>query len=206
MAAESVMNQDQASATVARQPPTAGFQIRDRVRELRRVPACELVAHPKNWRKHPRAQANALRGLLAAIGYADALLTRELANGHLQILDGHLRAATTPHSMVPALIIDVNEAEAEKILATFDPLASLAESDSERFKALIQTGTTNSPAVEDLLRQTAGDRVWRSLHPNELRDVEVPTERADELRKKWGTDTGQLWRTAPHRRPSWGGR
>jgi hypothetical protein len=31
------------------------------------------VPNPRNWRTHPKVQADALRGLLAEIGYADAL-------------------------------------------------------------------------------------------------------------------------------------
>jgi hypothetical protein len=46
--------------------------IRDRIRELRRVRARDLLANPKNWRVHPKAQSAALRGLLSEIGYADA--------------------------------------------------------------------------------------------------------------------------------------
>ena len=98
-------------------------QIRDRVRELRRVKASELVPNPRNWRRHPKAQAEALRGLLQEIGYADALIARELPDGRLQLLDGHLRAATTPDQEVPVLILDVTEDEANKILLTLDPLA-----------------------------------------------------------------------------------
>jgi hypothetical protein len=40
------------------------LQIKDRIRELRRVPARDLLPNPKNWRRHPKAQADALRGLL----------------------------------------------------------------------------------------------------------------------------------------------
>jgi hypothetical protein len=52
-------------------------QIRNRVRELRMVRARELLPNRKNPRRHPAAQAAALRGLLAEIGYAD-VLTRGL--------------------------------------------------------------------------------------------------------------------------------
>ena len=51
------------------------MEIRDRVVELRRVRARELVPNPKNWRRHPKAQAEALRGLLGEIGNADALVS-----------------------------------------------------------------------------------------------------------------------------------
>jgi DNA modification methylase len=198
-AAHELRENDEKTARASECSPPVPVRIRDRIRELRRVRAGDLVPNRKNWRRHPQEQVDALRGLLSEIGYADALLTRELPNGQLQIIDGHLRAATTPDCLVPALVLDVSEAEADKILATLDPLATLAKSDAEQLKALLQTVTTDSEAVEGLLRQTAGDRVWQSLHPNELRDLEVPTERADELKKKWSTDTGQLWCAASHR-------
>ena len=50
------------------------MEIRDRIKELRRVKAKDLLPNFKNWRVHPKAQAAALRGLLSEIGYADALL------------------------------------------------------------------------------------------------------------------------------------
>ena len=31
-------------------------RVRDRIKELRRVPASELIPHSKNWRRHPKAQ------------------------------------------------------------------------------------------------------------------------------------------------------
>ena len=50
------------------------MRIRDRIKELRRVVASELVPNPKNWRSHPPAQQDALKGLLAELGYCDAVL------------------------------------------------------------------------------------------------------------------------------------
>jgi len=133
------------------------LQIADRIKELRRVRAKDLLPNPKNWRRHPKAQADALRALLADVGYADALLTRELSDGRLQLVDGHLRAQITPDSLVPVLVLDLTEEEADKVLATLDPLAAMAETDAERIKALLQTVRTDDEAVTDLLRHTAGD-------------------------------------------------
>ncbi len=111
--------------------------IRDRIRELRRVPASELVPHPRNWRTHPDGQRKALQAVLAEVGFADALLVRELADGRLGLIDGHLRAETIPDMQVPVLVLDVDDREAEKILATYDPLAAMAEADRERATALL---------------------------------------------------------------------
>src|SRR5688500_4078906 len=105
------------------------MHIRDRIRELRRVPAKDLVPNPRNWRTHTTGQQDALRGILAEAGYADALLARELPDGGLMLIDGHLRAEVTPEAVVPVSVLDVDETEADKILATLDPLAKMAEAD-----------------------------------------------------------------------------
>ena len=176
---------------------SAPIGFRDRIRELRRVRASDLLPNPKNWRRHPKSQVDALRGLLAEVGYADALIARELEDGSLQLIDGHLRKDTTPDAIVPVLVVDVSAEEADKLLMTLDPLAALAESDSERIGALLQTVRTDNSAVEELLRCTAGEQLWRLIHP----EAEAPAQidKADELRRKWQTATGQLWQIGQHR-------
>jgi DNA modification methylase len=174
-------------------------KIRDRIRELRRIRARDLLPNPKNWRRHPKVQSEPLCALLAEVGYADALLARELPDGRLMLIDGHLRAEITPDAVVPVLILDVSDAEADKILMTLDPLATLAEPDTERIKALLQTVQTDSPAVEELLRRTAGDQVWRLIHPEDFIEPTAKVDEAAELQKKWGTQSGQLWLVGTHR-------
>jgi hypothetical protein len=127
------------------------MQFRDRVKELRRVRATELRPNPRNWRLHPPAQQDALRGLLAEVGYAGALLARELDDGTLMLIDGHLRAETTPDSMVPVLVLDVDETEAGKILLTHDPLASMATVSEENLHELLAEVQTDSAAVRSML-------------------------------------------------------
>src|SRR5215471_6104964 len=175
------------------------MKIRDRIKELRRVKARELLRNPKNWRTHPAAQAHALRALLSEVGYADALIARELHDGRLQLIDGHLRAETTPNTEVPVLVLDVTEEEADKLLLTLDPLAAMAEADTGRIKALLQTVRTDDEAVQELLRRTAGEKLWRILHLQQVEEVAVAPERADELKARWGTEPGQLWNIEEHR-------
>jgi len=115
------------------------MNIRNRVKSLRMVPASDLRPNPKNWRTHPKAQQDALRGVLAEVGLADACLARELPDGSLMLIDGHLRAETLGDGDVPVLILDVNEAEADKLLATLDPLAAMAGKDAEQLAALLGT-------------------------------------------------------------------
>ena len=117
--------------------------IRDRIVELRRVKASDLIPNPKNWRKHPIAQKAAMSGVLAEVGYVDALIARETPEG-LALIDGHLRAETTPDMEVPVLVLDVTEEEADYILATFDPLSSLAGVDGKMIAGLVQNIKSSS--------------------------------------------------------------
>ncbi len=132
------------------------MEMRDRIRELRRVRAGDLLPNPKNWRTHPPGQQAALRGVLQEIGFADALLARETDTGQLMLIDGHLRAETTPDAFVPVLVLDVDEAEASKLLATLDPLAALAEVDQQKLQALLPEVQTSSAALQHLLDDLAG--------------------------------------------------
>lgn len=133
------------------------MQIRDRVRELRRVRAGDLTPNPKNWRTHPKAQADALRGILAEVGYADALLARELEDGSLILVDGHLRAETTPDQEVPVLVLDIDEAEADKLLLSLDPLAALAETNAVALDALLREVDTGSEGLQQMYADLAAD-------------------------------------------------
>lgn len=140
------------------------MKIKDRVAELRRVPVEQLRPHPHNWRTHPPAQRDALRAVLSEIGYADALLAFELPDGSLQLIDGHLRAEAAPGSVAPVLVLDVDAAEAEKLLLTLDPLANMAGADAlawDRLASRIEFESTSITALLDeaTARQKASDFV-----------------------------------------------
>ncbi len=126
------------------------MQIRNRIRELRRVPASTLIPNPKNWRTHPESQQNALRGILAEVGFADAILVRETPAG-LQIIDGHCRAEMVQGQEVPVLVLDLDEAEADKLLSVFDPLAAMAEADKNALANLLDGIETSSDALAKML-------------------------------------------------------
>ena len=108
------------------------MQIRSRIKEFQYVRARDLLENPKNWRRHPKPQSDAMRALLQRIGYAGAVLARRLPDGRLMLIDGHLRVATTPDALIPVLVLDVSEAEADEILATYDPIGAMAQANPER--------------------------------------------------------------------------
>lgn len=139
------------------------MKLRDRIKDFRRVKASEILPNPQNWRTHPKAQQDALRGVLAEVGIADALLVREVAGG-LQLIDGHLRADTAPDSEWPVLVLDVNDAEAAKLLASLDPLAAMAETDPVKLDELLREVQTGS---EDLAKMLAALAKENGLIPAE---------------------------------------
>lgn len=147
------------------------MKIRDRIVELVRVPASELLPNPKNWRTHPVAQADALKGVLAEVGIADAVIARRLADGSLMLLDGHLRTETLGDQMVPVLVLDVDEAEGDKILATLDPLAALAETNAANLDALLRGVDTGNEALSQMLADLADEA---GLYQTEA--VDVPSD------------------------------
>ena len=143
------------------------MHIRDRIVDFRRVPAHSLRPNPKNWRTHNNRQRNVLKGILAEIGYADALLARELPDGSLQLIDGHLRAETTPNQKVPVLILDLTDVEADKLLATLAPLAALAGTNQTMLDDLLTQVETENIAVQEFLRSLT-DTTDSFLACNEL--------------------------------------
>lgn len=169
------------------------MKIRDRIKELRRVPASELLPNPKNWRTHPDAQKNALRGVLAEVGIADAVLARETPNG-LMLIDGHLRTETITDALIPVLVLDVNEAEADKILATLDPLAAMAESDPVKLDALMREIDTGSEELQQMLAELAEEAGLYQDEPKEVVEDEVPEPPAVSI-----TKPGDLWLLGEHR-------
>lgn len=127
------------------------MKIRDRIKKFTRVSASELQQNPKNWRTHPEAQRNALRGILDEVGIAGAVLARETTEGGLMLIDGHLRVDTMGTDKIPVLVLDVTEEEADKLLATLDPLAAMAATDSAKLDDLLRTIETADKSLSEML-------------------------------------------------------
>lgn len=95
-----------------------------------------------------------MQGILAEVGYADALLAVETPAG-LELVDGHLRAGLDPEQVVPVLVLDLTPAEAAKVMLTLDPLAAMAEADAGRLDALLRDVSTSNEALAGMLTELA---------------------------------------------------
>lgn len=167
------------------------ISIKDRIKELRRIKASELKKNPLNWRKHPKRQRRLMTEQLERLGYADALIARETPQG-LELLDGHLRADLTPDAVVPVLIVDLNDQEAKLLLATLDPLASLAETDTAMLASLVEQSGAQGE-VKDWLQELSGPI---SPMPEDMDDLDDQVEPVPEQPK---SKPGEVYELGPHR-------
>jgi len=175
----------------------APLKIRDRIKELKRIPASQLLDNQKNWRSHPQHQREALRGILEEIGFAGAELCyySERNGGRLTLVDGHLRKSEAGDAALPCLITDLNDEEADKLLVTYDPIGAMAGADKDRLEALLRDVHTDSEALGNMLERLAKDNgIVAGLTGAEAPEPQI--DRAAELQKKWGTEPGQLWTIA----------
>lgn len=129
---------------------------RNRIKGLEYVDSADLTPHPGNWRDHPKAQADALLGVLKEVGIAGALLAyrSERQGGALVVIDGHLRKDAVPTKW-PVLILDVDDQEADYILSTHDPLAAMATADAGALDALLSSVNSGEAAVQAMLAELA---------------------------------------------------
>jgi hypothetical protein len=124
---------------------------RNRIIETGEADPATLVANPKNYRRHPQAQREALGGVLAEVGWV-APVTVNRRTGHL--VDGHARveiALYRREPFIPVQYVDLSEDEENLVLATLDPLSAMAEHDTVALEALLAEASTDDPALQALL-------------------------------------------------------
>jgi hypothetical protein len=107
----------------------------------------ELADNPANWRRHPQQQLDALRDVIAEVGWAGVCLYHERTG---RLIDGHARKQVAK-GKVPVLIGSWDEAQEAKILATLDPLAAMAEANREALAALLPQVDSGSAALQQML-------------------------------------------------------
>jgi hypothetical protein len=121
--------------------------IRDRVVELRRIPANQLLPHPHNAREHPEIQREALRAMMQQLGFAGAILAVE-RDGRYFVCDGHLRQEEMGTKEVPVLLLDLTDPEVEMLLLSFDQIGSMAKINQERLATLMASYEAQKPGMD----------------------------------------------------------
>lgn len=169
------------------------MNIRNRIIEQRLVTPDEVAPNPRNWRMHPQAQRDAIRGILGQVGIAAPVIAyySARAGNRLMLIDGHERM--TVGVPFPCAILDVDDAEADTLLATFDPITTMATANNEALDALLRDVTTDSPALTQMLAELAEDVGLYADTPTITED-DVPEPPVDPI-----TKPGDLWILGEHR-------
>jgi DNA modification methylase len=156
-----------------------------------------LMANPSNWRIHPKGQSDALNGVLNEVGWVQQIIVnRQTGN----MIDGHLRvslAIKKEEKKVPVLYVDLSQEEEKIILATIDPISSLAITDEKKLNELISEISISDEAVNAMLNDlssSSGD-----IDIEDLKDPAPDFEKSEELQKKYGIEIGQLWELGENR-------
>lgn len=148
----------------------------------------QLLANPQNWRVHPKAQQDALSGLLDRVGWVQDVIVNQ-RTGH--VVDGHLRvslAISRQEPSIPVVYVDLSPEEEALVLASLDPLSAMAGSDKDMLAQLIADVAVDGPLGDLLAELTDGAKRPRNTDPNAL-PVQVPTR----------AKTGDLWLLGDHR-------
>lgn len=178
---------------MTKRPPKI-TKYRFRIKEHLVVPARELRPNPRNYRTHPPEQRAAMEAVLEEIGYTDELkVVRERGGGYM-IIDGHMRSELDPEALVPVAVLDLKPEEADKMLASFDVITSMAERDDAGWAALLASLEANSEEFNDLLsswrnEEGIGSPGTKGLTDPDALPPEVPTR----------AKRGDLWIMGPHR-------
>ena len=166
--------------------------FRNRIVELRNVRAGDIAANPKNWRRHPSAQRDALRAMLDRIGFVDGVIARETDDG-LVLVDGHLRTELDPEATIPVLVVDLDEREADEVLVTLDPLTMLATADGDKLDELVR-GLADDDVMVGIMRDVGLESdLLREPEPPPADDGLVPPV-ADPV-----SNRGDVWTLGRHR-------
>ena len=142
-------------------------------------PASQFMANDKNWRVHPQAQRDALRGALNEVGWV-APVIENARTGYL--VDGHERvwqALQNDDADVPYVQVDLSPEEEAYVLATLDPIGAMAHTDPQKLDELLHEVQSGEAGVQQLLvdlSESAGMY---------LEDVPPPPD-LDELADQYG--------------------
>ena len=115
----------------------------------------QLLAHPENWRIHPKPQQDALAGVLDEVGWVQDVIVNQ-RTGH--VIDGHLRVSLAigrREATVPVVYVDLDEHEERLVLATIDPISAMAATDAAKLDELLREVSTGDAAVQAMLSSVA---------------------------------------------------
>ena len=175
----------QATPTDTTKPQASAVPGADGKLRLEWVDAETLTPNPGNWRRHGKQQVGAFREVFHKVGWAGAglLNDRQVMKGWKvkeavpTLIDGHMRRkeAMAQKESMPVLVGSWTPEQERAILATLDPIASMAEADGQALAELLKGMEAQEDGLKELLR---------SLNDSVL--ATAPYESLDTLAEQYG--------------------
>lgn len=136
-------------------------------------PADQFTANPRNPRRHPQKQRDAVAGSLATLGWIAPVIVNKRTG---YVIDGHERIfqALVDNADVPYVEVDLSEDEEALALATFDWITYLAEYDRDILDDLLREVNTDDASLQAVIAELA-DSVGLYSDEKELPDLLMPT-------------------------------
>jgi DNA modification methylase len=162
---------------------------KDRIVRMDRVAPESLTPNPRNWRKHPDAQGDALKDVLRDVGWVSQVIVNE-RTGFL--VDGHERvelAVKEGEESVPVIYVDLSEVEEATIMATLDPIGAMARTDADALSILLAEITSDDDTKKMIKKLISAER-YRD------RDKPPPPAPAEDEAQ---TKLGDVWTLGRHR-------
>ena len=111
----------------------------------------QLLANPRNFRIHPKAQQDAMEAVLDSVGFVQHVIVNQRTGF---VVDGHLRvsiAISRDETRVPVVYVDLSDDEEQLILTTFDPIGAMAGTDREKLQELLGNVRADDERMQALL-------------------------------------------------------
>jgi len=176
--------------------------LQNRNKEIRRVRVSDIVDNPANFRTHDDLQRGALESVVGEIGwygYPDVFEHPEHP-GKVMLVDGelrshHLREHYGPDAAIDVNVCDFSPGEADKALATKDPLSAMAKIDIAAEADLLRSLDADSEGFGELIEQLAAqDRIELDPLPETIwEEIHGIPQATDELAEFWELSPDSPW-------------
>ncbi|MCC6238134.1 MAG: DNA modification methylase [Dehalococcoidia bacterium] len=150
----------------------------------------QLLANPRNWRVHPKAQQEALAAVLDQVGWVQDVIVNQ-RTGH--VMDGHARTAlaiSRREQSIPVVYIDVDEAEEKLILASLDPISVMATTDHDAMRALLAEISVDDEALLAM---------FEKVSPGKRNDGNTDPDAVPEASEQPYVQRGEVYLLGEHR-------
>ncbi len=161
----------------------------------------DLKPNPANPNKHPDSQIALLAKIIKAQGWRNPIV---VSNRSGLITKGHGRLAAALTLGATHAPVDYQDYASEKEeladMIADNRIAELAEADRSMLRELAEQLDDGSFDMDLTgFDQDALEELMTAAPPDSDIDAEPQIDKAEELRKKWGVERGQIWELGEHR-------